>query len=257
MAPDTPAHSLDIEGYPLSKRYDPEWVRQHEMGPNVLWLTEFLTQMMDVLPGMRVLDLGCGKALSSIFLATEFKAQVWATDLWITATDNFARIRDANQDNCVFPIQAEARSLPFAQAFFDRIISVDSFHYFGSDIHYLEFYLLPLLKPGGQIGVVIPASPQTIPDPWPTHLGSDWYWLRSMAWWQDQWQRHPQLETVQTQMIPKSWELWVRWNDFIFSGELINEHNSDQERQQILADQGQYLGFLSMVATKTTQRQEL
>jgi len=37
---------------------------------------------------MRVLDLGCGKALSSIFLAKEYGTQVWATDLWISATDN-------------------------------------------------------------------------------------------------------------------------------------------------------------------------
>ena len=33
-------------------------------------------------PGMRVLDLGCGKGLSSIFLAKEFGVQVWAADLW-------------------------------------------------------------------------------------------------------------------------------------------------------------------------------
>ena len=36
---------------------------------------------MDLKPGMRVLDLSCGKAISSIFLEKEFVLQVWAAGL--------------------------------------------------------------------------------------------------------------------------------------------------------------------------------
>ena len=78
--------------FPRSAAYDPRWVLENLMGPNVLWLTEALSQVMAFTPGMRVLDLGCGRALSSIFLAKEFDLQVWATDLWIGATDNWQRI---------------------------------------------------------------------------------------------------------------------------------------------------------------------
>ena len=60
--------------FPRSKHYDPAWVLRNHMGPNVLWLTESLTQVMEIAPGSRVLDLGCGRALSSIFLAREFGA---------------------------------------------------------------------------------------------------------------------------------------------------------------------------------------
>ena len=60
--------------------------------------------------GMRILDLGCGKALSSIFLAKEFNAQVWATDLWIEADDNLVRISRAGLDEKIFPIHAGARA---------------------------------------------------------------------------------------------------------------------------------------------------
>jgi cyclopropane fatty-acyl-phospholipid synthase-like methyltransferase len=63
------------------------------MGPNVLWPTEFLCEAMDLRAGMRVLDRGCGKALSAIFLAREFGVQVWAADLWISATENAPRSR--------------------------------------------------------------------------------------------------------------------------------------------------------------------
>ncbi len=39
-------------------------------------------------PGLRVLDLGCGRASSSIFLCREFGVQVWAADLWFSASEN-------------------------------------------------------------------------------------------------------------------------------------------------------------------------
>lgn len=32
---------------------------------------------------MRILDMGCGKAMSSIFLVKEFGIQVWANDPWL------------------------------------------------------------------------------------------------------------------------------------------------------------------------------
>ena len=54
--------------FPRSAAYDLEWVFENQMGPNVLWLTESLAHSMELKPGMRVLDLGCGRALSSIFL---------------------------------------------------------------------------------------------------------------------------------------------------------------------------------------------
>jgi cyclopropane fatty-acyl-phospholipid synthase-like methyltransferase len=31
------------------------------------------------------MDLGCGKAITTIFLVQEFRLQVWATDLWVSA----------------------------------------------------------------------------------------------------------------------------------------------------------------------------
>jgi len=73
-------HVLSREEFPRSSRYDPDWVMDNQMGPNALWLMEWLSQQLDLVPGMKVLDLGCGKALSSIFLAREFGLQVWAAD---------------------------------------------------------------------------------------------------------------------------------------------------------------------------------
>lgn len=104
---------------------------------------------------MRVLDMGCGKCLSSVFLARQFGVQVWATDLWIKADDNWQRIREAGLEDRIFPIHAEARSLPYAGGFFDAIVCVDSYIYYGTDDLYLN-YFHKFVKPGGQIGIVVP-----------------------------------------------------------------------------------------------------
>ena len=64
------ASEFKLDEFPRSSSYEPEWVIENMMGPNVLWLTESLCQVMDLAPGMRVLDMGCGRAISSIFLAS-------------------------------------------------------------------------------------------------------------------------------------------------------------------------------------------
>ena len=111
--PDLSQH-LHSDLFPRAATYHPEWIVPNSFGSHPLWIAEWLAGRMDFQPGQRVLDLGCGKALSSIFLAREFGVQVWATDLWIAATDNLQRIRDADVAERVFPLHADARALPFA-----------------------------------------------------------------------------------------------------------------------------------------------
>ena len=150
------AEMLRNERFPRSARYDPQWVLENEMGPNALWLTEWLCECMDLKPGMRVLDMGCSRAASSIFLAKEFGVQVWANDPWVSPSENWQRIREAGVDSSVFPIQPETQALLYASDFFDAIVSVDSFHYHDLDDAYLRRFLR-FLKSDGWIGVVVPA----------------------------------------------------------------------------------------------------
>src|SRR5262245_18040552 len=111
---------LISDRFPRASRYHPEWVLAAVSGgANPLWLTEWLTEELELREGTRVLDLGCGRALSSIFLAREFGVQVWAADLWFSAAENLQRIRDAGVENAVFPLHVDARALPFADEFFD------------------------------------------------------------------------------------------------------------------------------------------
>ena len=80
---------LRSDRFPRASAYHPEWVLAGVSGgANPLRLTEWLTESLDLNPGMRVLDLGCGRALSSVFLRREFDVQVWAVDLWFSASEN-------------------------------------------------------------------------------------------------------------------------------------------------------------------------
>lgn len=177
------------EKYPRSSRYDPDWILQNMMGSHSLWLQESLARDMNLKPGMRVLDLGCGKALSSIFLAKEFGLRVWATDLWIGATDNWKRICEMGMEDFVCPIHADAQALPFAEDFFDVLMSVNSLFFYVTDGDFLREKILKHVKPGGEIGVIIPGFHQAYTHGVPEELKP--YWLdelnkwHTLQWWID------------------------------------------------------------------------
>lgn len=244
------AAQLRVEQFPLSSKYDAEWVLENEMGPNALWLTEALCQVMDLQPGMRVLDMGCGKTMSSIFLAKEFGLEVWATDLWIKPTDNWQRIREAGAEYRVFPIHAEARSLPYAEGFFDAIVSLDSFFYYGTDEFYLG-YFVKFVRPGGQIGKVDVGLLQDLPDEIPEHLRtwpvSEGY--HTAEWWRRHWERTGLVEVELSDNVPQSAQLWQR--HYELHADLHPDDPAVAEDVAVFrADQGRYLGWVRTVARR-------
>jgi cyclopropane fatty-acyl-phospholipid synthase-like methyltransferase len=243
--------SVLFDQFPRSAAYDLEWVLENQMGPNVLWLTESLTQVMGLKPGLRALDLGCGRAISSIYLAKEFDLQVWATDLWIEASENWKRVCAAGMDRQVFPIHAEARDLPFAEEFFDAILSMDAYHYFGTGDLYLG-YLIRYLKPGGQIGIVVPGLQHEFDAVVPEHLQPYWNWefysLHSPVWWRRHWEKTGQVKVELADMIPDGWEHWLKWMEVIF--ERGGQEDARQEAEMLQIDAGRNLGFTRLVARR-------
>jgi cyclopropane fatty-acyl-phospholipid synthase-like methyltransferase len=103
--------SMHKAQFSRASKYDSQWLIDNVMGPHVLWLAEWACQVVPLHEGMRILDLGCGKTASSIFLAKEFGVTVWAVDLWIKPTDNWARIEAAGLTDRVLPLHAEAHAL--------------------------------------------------------------------------------------------------------------------------------------------------
>lgn len=236
--------------FPRADAYDPEWMLANLMGPNAVWLTEALTGALDLRPGMRVLDLGCGKALSSVFLAREFGVEVWATDLWIGATDNLARIREAGLEGRIVPIHAEAHALPFAHGFFDAAISVDAYHYFGTADLYFR-YFAPFIKPGGQIGIVVPGLREEFSVGLPDYLAPYWdpdFWsFHSPAWWRAHWERTGLATVTTADLVPRGWEHWLRWLEV---AKRQGRPSSDAEAAMVRTDAGRNLGFTRLVARR-------
>lgn len=233
--------------FPLSSGYNPAWlIAGCSGGANPLWLTEWLTRNLELRPGMRVLDLGCGRALSSIFLAREFEVEVWAVDLWFSASENLERIRDAGLDNHVYPIHAEARSLPFAEGFFDAVVAIDSFPYFGTDDHYLN-YLSRFVKPGGAIGIAGAGLMQEIEASIPDSLAAWWepsmYCLHSPAWWQSHWRRSGIVDVELADSMPDGWRVWLEWQAVVAPKNLV-------EIRAVESDAGNYLGYVRVVSRR-------
>ncbi|GEM_PF-5856527 len=99
--------------FPRSFTYGRDCAIAYSMGPNALWLTEFLAASLTLQPGMRVLDHGCGMGMSSVFLAREFGVEASANDLWIPAEDNAWRFKEAGLGEQSHAVNADARALPY------------------------------------------------------------------------------------------------------------------------------------------------
>lgn len=233
--------------YPRSSRYHPEWIIKNGMsGSNTLRLTEWLSEAMDPRPGMRVLDLGCGRAISSIFLAREFGVQVWAADLWISATENLQRIRDAGLEGSVFPLHVDARALPFAGEFFDAVMSIDSFAYYGTDDLYLN-YIAHFLKPGGLLGIAGAGLVREFDGGVPSHLSELWtqdFWaIHSADWWKRHWERTGLVEIRDAETMPDGWLEWLDWQRSAHPENL-------PEIQAVEADAGRCLSYYRLIAQR-------
>lgn len=235
------------ERFPRAACYHPEWLQAAVSGAaNPLWLTEWLASAMELRPGMKVLDLGCGRAASSIFLHREFGLQVWATDLWFDPAENWQRIRAAGAADGVFPIRADAHALPFAAGFFDAIVCIDSFSYYGTDDLYLN-YLAQFVTPGGLLGVAGAGLIQDITEQIPEHLMKWWthdlWCLHSAEWWRRHWQRTGIVHVETADTMPDGWRLWLNWISTIAP-------DNETEIKALTADAGKYLGYIRVVGRR-------
>jgi cyclopropane fatty-acyl-phospholipid synthase-like methyltransferase len=234
--------------FPRSAGFDRDWMVANSMGPNAVWLTEYLCEVLKLKPGMKVLDLGCGKAMSSIFLAREYDVEVWASDLWIDAADNERRIEAAGLAGRVYAVHTEAHTLPFDEGFFDAVVSIDAYHYFGTDDLYLG-YLTRFLKPGGLVGIVSPGLAEEFETEPPMHLQPAWHWefasLHSPAWWRRHWQRIGKVDVLTADWLEEGWKHWVLWNRACAA-----QHDwvDADETAMLETDQGRNLGFVRLSA---------
>ena len=195
--------------FPLTAKYDPQWIRDNALGENALCQAESLARRLPFCMGMRALDLGCGKATSSIFLAREFGVEAWAADGATSPSENCKRAAALGCEGSVFPLRVDAHSLPFAKDFFDAVIAIDSFLYYGTDDRYLS-YVTQFIKPGGYIGVVDIAftrdvrSIEDAPEYLRPQYSKHWSYVHTIEWWKRHWEKTGLVEVQCADLLPES-----------------------------------------------------
>jgi cyclopropane fatty-acyl-phospholipid synthase-like methyltransferase len=228
-------------------KLDFAFLKENMMGPNAVMIMEEMTQTLKLKKGMRVLDLGCGRGLTSIYLAKNFDVTVFATDLWIAASENYQRFLSLGLDDRIIPIHAEAHDLPFAEEYFDLAVCVDAYHYFGHEPDYLAKHLAPLVRKGGEIAVAVPglkkdfeegAVPREMQPFWQENMN-----LYSCQWWERLWQASEITRTKECREMKCCREAWDDWL-------LCDNEYARRDIDMMKAEGGKYFNIVYISATR-------
>lgn len=236
-----------MNNFHRTEKYDKHFLSQNFMGPNAMLMLDEITQSVELTKEMRVLDLGCGKGLTSVFLAKEYGVQTFAVDLWITATDNYKRFLQMGVDDLVVPIHADATvELPFADEYFDALISIDSYHYYGNNDDYFEKHLKPLIKKGAPVAIAIPGTKQEmngiIPDELKPFLDDGGFaTLHCIEWWTQILGKH-----LDNFMIKEMDCTDAAWSDWLAADNPIAKRDIDMMK----AENGKYLNLISITGKR-------
>ncbi len=236
--------------YPKTARFDKILLNQCMMGPNCLKLLEALMSHAPLPQAARVLDLGCGMGLTSLMLCGEYGAKVFATDLWIDAGENLKRFEAHGCGESIIPIHADANSLPYANGYFDAVVSVDSYHYFGTEPGFFRRRILPLLKPGGVAALTFPGLKREL-EAMPDEMKLSWAdaeeevmaTFHSPEWWRALLLPDCGDCTLTVGELDGFEECWADWL------KTENEH-AVGDRRAMEAGAGRYMNFVYVVVRK-------
>lgn len=131
--------------------------RGEEMEQHHISITQQTLALMGLKPGERVLDLGCGagwatRLLAQLVAGGERSGQVVGLDV---SDEMVRRARGASTqyDNVLFVV-GSAQQIPWEENFFDKVLSVESFYYYGDQDGALD-ELFRVIAPKGELFILI------------------------------------------------------------------------------------------------------
>ncbi|MGN0301695.1 MAG: methyltransferase domain-containing protein [Anaerotardibacter sp.] len=121
-----------------------------------------------------------------------------------------------NQD-LIHPVKADAsQGLPFPHEFFDAVVSIDSYNYFGRDPQYLSEKLLPYVKKGGTLHLAFPGATKNFHDNIPECLLKSWTpeqldYMQDLAWWKEMISKTDGIEILEMKEMDCTKDAWADW----------------------------------------------
>ena len=204
--------------FPKANSFPTNLVREKIMGPNPRKICEELLNDANLMPGSVVCDLGSGTGITSAMLAREYGLDAYAVDLWSDPDENRAFFDKLGlAATTIHPVKADAtQGLPVPEWFFDAVVSVDSYHYYGRDPRYLGEKLLPYVKHGGAIYLAIPGMKRDCHDNLPVCLLASWTpeqldYMHDIPWWRAIISQTEGVEIVDMHAMECTAEAWVDW----------------------------------------------
>lgn len=184
-----------------------------------------------------------------MFLAKEYGFRVYAADLWSEPEENQAFFREMGlTDEQITAVKADAAALPFPKAFFDALVSTDSYNYFGRDPAYLDEKLLPFVKKGGYIYIAIPGMKHDCHDNLPKELLLSWTpeqldYMHDVPYWRNMVEQSRLAEVIEVREMESNEEVWADW---------LKQENeyARGDRRSMEAGGGAYLNFIKIVLQK-------
>lgn len=157
---DSVAHNMSNPDERLQLEFN-RWAeegRGEQMENHHLDITEKTIRLMDLRPGERVLDLGCGAGWATRLLARlvgdgpEGFGQVVGLDV---SDEMIRRARAASKDfEDILYVWGSAEQLPWEENFFDKMLSVESFYYYADQDRALS-ELFRVMAPHGRMFILI------------------------------------------------------------------------------------------------------
>lgn len=163
-------------------------INEKLMGPYSTIILDELINNYENSNKIRILDLGCGKGLTSIILAEKFKnAEIFAVDLWVEADENYKFFKKECLEDRIIPLNLSAEKMPFANKYFDIIVSIDAYHYFGTDKLFFKEKIKPYIKDNGLVFIAVPGIKkdcEKVPDELKRFISDDDYkFFKSINYW--------------------------------------------------------------------------
>jgi SAM-dependent methyltransferase len=218
-------------------------------GPNAIRQSEELASHFKITKDMRILVLGCGPGLSCVYLAQEYDAEIFATDLLADPTENYKCFQSLGIADKIVPMMLDAtQPMPFAEHYFDVIFSVGAYNVFGDNEEMLP-NLTRYVKKGGYIAVSFPGLKYEFGDNVPPEMQPFWEvpevakTVRGIEWWRELWNKAEGIEIVN---ISEQACHDVAWEEYIASIDPCGEDKWTLD--MIAAEDGKYFNTIQLIA---------